>query len=252
MIHLSEEELVLYYYADAGDAASTESHLAACDSCRAVYRELQQTLALVSSLAVPERPENYSEVVWDRIRPRLRPRHRLGWPSALGSPRWAMATGMVALLIAAFLAGRYWPRQDQPVAQQQVRGDAAGRILLASAADHLERSQIILTEIVHAGGNGAVDISAEKEWARDLLESNRIYRLAAGRSGETGLAVVLDDLERTLLEIVHSPSPVAAAELGEMRQQIVSGGILFKLRVTSARMRDRQNASARELGRRTT
>jgi hypothetical protein len=252
MSHLSEEQLVLHYYAEAGDEASIESHLAGCDSCRTAYRELQQALAMLSSAPVPERPEDYGSLVWKRLQPHLGLRHRIGRRSILQVPRWAFATGMAALLVAAFLVGRYWPRPEQIVAQQAASGEIGERVLLASAADHLERSQIVLMDLTHAGGRGEIDISGEQALARELLESNRLYRQTAVRNGELGLATVLDDLERTLLEIVHSPSRMASSELNEMQKQIESEGILFKLRVTGSRMRERQNAAARELGRRST
>jgi hypothetical protein len=83
-----------------------------------------------------------------------------------------------------------------------------------------------------------------------LLESNRIYRQPATRVGEPGLASVLDDVERTLLEIAHTPASADAAELNLLQQEIATEGILFKIRITASRMRERQNAAARELARR--
>jgi hypothetical protein len=250
MNHLSEEQLVLHYYGDAEDEGPIGSHLAVCESCRIAYRELQQALAQVSTLPVPERPEDYGSLLWKRIRPHLGLRARLGWLSAFGLPRWAFATVMGTLLVAAFLVGRYWPRPEPIVVQPSVSKEVANRILLASAAEHLERSQMALAELTHLGGEGEIDISVEQAWARELLESNRIYRQAAERNGEAALAAVLDDLERILLEITHSPSRITSSDLSGMREQIDSDGILFKLRVAGSRMRDRQHAAARELARR--
>jgi len=252
MSHINEEQLVLHYYAEADDEASIESHLAACDVCRAAFRELQQTLAIVSSTPAPERPQDYGSLVWKSIQPHLEMRRSAGRFNFVKLRHWAFASGLAALLVAAFLVGRHWPRTQQLVPPQTVSGDIGARILLASAADHLERSQIVLLDLVHAKGRGEIDISEERALARELLESNRLYRQTAVRNGEMGLASVLDDLERTLLEIVHSPSSIASSDLDEMQRQIEGEGILFKLRVTASRMRERQNAAARELGRRST
>jgi hypothetical protein len=252
MSHISEDQLVLHYYAEADDEASIASHLAACDACRSVFQELQQTLAIVSSTPAPDRPQDYGRLVWKSIKPHLGVRPRAGWMNFRHLPQWAFASGMAALLVAAFLVGRYWPHPQEIVPPQAVSADIGARILLASAADHLERSQNVLLDLAHAGGQGEIDISGEQALARELLESNRLYRQTAVRNGEMGLATVLDDLERTLLEIVHRSPSIASSDLDDVRRQIESEGILFKLRVTAARMRERQNAAARELGRRST
>jgi hypothetical protein len=251
MNHLSEEQLVLHYYAESGDEASIESHLSSCDSCRNVYRELQQALALVSSAAAPERPAEYGSFVWRRVQPHLRPVRRLGW-AFLQPQRWAWTTAIAALVVAAFLMGRYWPRAEPRVEQLSVTAEVGKRILLSSAADHLERSQMVLMDLAHFREKGEVDISADQTRARELLASNRIYRQTAQREGEPALAALLDDLERTLLEIAHSPAKVNYLELSQLQKQMESDGILFKLRVTGSRMRERQNAAARELSQRST
>ena len=72
------------------------------------------------------------------------------------------------------------------------------------------------------------------------------------RAGEPGLASVLDDVERTLLEIAHSPARADAAELTMLQREIAAEGILFKIRITASRVRERQNAATRELARRVT
>jgi hypothetical protein len=124
------------------------------------------------------------------------------------------------------------------------------RVLLASVADHLERSQMILLDLSHVSGNHEIDISADQAWAQELLAENRIYRQSALKSGEVGTASVLEDLERILLEIANSPSRITSAELAEIRQRIEAQGIIFKLRVIGSSMRQKQDEAARELARR--
>ena len=109
-------------------------------------------------------------------------------------------------------------------------------ILLVAVGDHLERSQMVLVELVNAKGNGSVDITNEQHRAEDLLDENRLYRQTAAGIGETGLASVLDDLERVLLEVAHSPSRLSSQELGEIRRRIESEGILFKIRVIGSKV----------------
>jgi len=79
-------------------------------------------------------------------------------------------------------------------------------------------------------------------WARDLVETSRLYRQDAVDAGEQSVADVLDDLERSLLEIVHSPSTVGAADLEQIRRRIDAATLLFKVRVMSDELRKRDQA----------
>jgi hypothetical protein len=106
--------------------------------------------------------------------------------------------------------------------------------------EHLERSQMVLVELENTGAKGPVDISSEQERAEDLINENRLYRQAAMKSGDTAVSSVLDELERVLLEIAHSPSKVDSAELAQIRQRIEADGILFKIRVVGTNLRQRE------------
>jgi hypothetical protein len=88
------------------------------------------------------------------------------------------------------------------------------------------------------------DISTEQRWAEDLLTTSRLYRQDAEDAGEQSVASVLDDLERSLLEIVHSPSPISAADLEQIRRRIDAAALLFKVRVLSDDLRQRESAPA--------
>ncbi|HYM12980.1 MAG TPA: hypothetical protein VEU62_19735 [Bryobacterales bacterium] len=247
MQHLTEDQLVLYYYGEVGDRAARgemEEHLAACDACRASYQGLQEALAAVEAAPVPEPLEPYGALVWQRLEPQLPKRGGSRWSGIFEWRRWAAAGAMAALVTAAFLAGRFWPRPPGPRggAQQAAANasDVHERILLVAVGDHLERSQMVLIELANARGTGPVDISAEQQRAEDLLDSNRLYRQTAASAGEAGMASVLDDLERVLLEIAHSPSQISAQELDELRRRIESQGILFKVRVIGSNVRARE------------
>ena len=52
-------------------------------------------------------------------------------------------------------------------------------------------------------------IWAEQLWANDLLHASRLYRHDAIDAGEPSIAATLDDLERSLIEIVNSPPATA-------------------------------------------
>jgi hypothetical protein len=144
---------------------------------------------------------------------------------------------MAALVIVAFVAGRYSPsiERTNTATQPEVRE----RVLVVAVGNHLERSQIVLVELKNLPDSRKVDISDAQAFAADLLSSNRLYRQTAVTAGERGIAGILEDLERVLLEVVHSPSTVSSAELDDIRQQIESQGLLFKMRVFGSNLSER-------------
>ncbi len=225
MNHLNEEQLVLHYYGE--ESANVDEHLSVCESCREAYQVLQRVLNSVDSLPVPERGADYEAHVWQLIEQRLE--RKRSWGIRWWKPL-VVAVAMAALIIGAFVAGRRGQKPPQVVA---VDGQARERVLLVAVGDHLERSQMILVELTNAGApkNGHLDITYEQHAAEELLESNRLYRQTAANSGDAATAALLDDLERVLLEIAHSPSAVSEKQLDELRKQIEDRGILFKVKV---------------------
>ena len=56
MNHISEDQLVLFYYGESAEAVAIENHLSGCESCRSELRSLQLVLNTLDSASVPERP----------------------------------------------------------------------------------------------------------------------------------------------------------------------------------------------------
>jgi plasmid stabilization system protein ParE len=95
---------------------------------------------------------------------------------------------------------------------------------------------MLLVEVAHA--DSPQDLSGERQRALDLVAANRLYRQTAERVGDTGTVAVLDQLERVLLELAHQPESATPADLRELRRQIESGGLLFKVRVVQLNVKD--------------
>jgi hypothetical protein len=267
--HYSEEDLILHFYGERGRWTTRaghrrrrreiEQHVDTCQDCSALYQSLAATLHLLDTPATPDRGDQYGLEVWQRIRARLPEPEESRWTVSMAGLRWGLwerrgvAGGIAMLIVAAFLAGRLWPQAGgsapAPAAAPAVASakpadtegnDGRQRILLTSVAEHLDRSERILTDIMNAPDGG--DISAEQGWARDLVSASRLYRQDAVDAGEQSVAGVLDELERNLLEIVHSPSRVTAADLNELRQRIDAAALLFKVRVLGDELRQREAA----------
>jgi hypothetical protein len=238
MKHYDEEDLTLYFYGEGPNLAAIEAHVAACPSCAARYRDIGATLALLTAPEPPERGDQYGLEVWQRIRHTLRDRRARFFGSW-----WIAAAAAAAVIVVAFGAGERWQQSvDAPrVAASPVSQDTARRILLTSVADHLDRSERLLTDILNRSDTAT--IADTHVWADDLLTTNRLYRRDAVRAGEQSVADVLDDLERALMEIVHSPSTVTDDDLDQMRHRIDAASLLFKVRVLGDELRRHNQTS---------
>jgi hypothetical protein len=242
MNHPTEEQLILHYYGEEGDALGVEQHLDACEACRDLYASVQRVLNVVDSLPVPARGAEYGAQVWQRLESRLPVRRR--W-FAFDLPwRWASAAAAVAVLLAtAFLAGRFYP-QPRPAQFATADPQDGDRVLLVAVSDYLERSQMMLVELSNTDPRSPIDISPEKQRAADLISESRLYRQTAAHEGQDAVAGVLDDLESVLLEISHSPSQMTPGSLEQLRERLRAEGILFKIRVLGSNVRDREQPPA--------
>lgn len=241
MTHLTEEQFVLYYYGEGDESLSVREHLDACEVCRAEYANLQRVLNVVDSAPVPERSSDYGAQVWHRLQPSIGGKRRFMFPLLWPMRHWVAVAGMAALVVAAFLVGRYYPN---PRTGTATAGQVRERILLVAVGDHLDRSQMVLVELLNARPGEALDISTERERAGDLVAANRLYRQTAARTGDASVAGVLDDLEPVLLEIARGPAHLSPEEVEKLRQRLESDGILFKVRVAGSSVRHREERAA--------
>jgi hypothetical protein len=251
MKHPNEEELIAYHDGDVFQRQAIDSHVAGCAECRAELERIDAVLAALNTMTVPDPGDDYGRQVWRQIAPRLRDRKAHWWDFFLVAPnaanwleprRWAAVGAIAGLVIVAFLAGRFTKRGGpEPIATDasQVRE----RVLILAVGEHLGRAEMILVELANAQPKNAsqkqVNISAEQRRAENLLEENRLYRQTALKEGDTALANVLDELERVLLDVAHSPQEVTPAQLKGIRQRIEARGILFKVRVVGSELQRR-------------
>jgi hypothetical protein len=278
MTHPSDQQLndFLERELSPADYVEVSRHVDACPGCALVVAELQQIMRAAASLEPMTPPAH----VWGQIESRLgataaatpggqsaedegqraegRGQRAEGrgwapWRTQWG-PAWALATA--ALVIVAFLTGRLVEHRARPAVSAAAGGARAAqtvdtaaaatvreRVLLVAVGDHLERSQMVLVELANAHTRDALDISAERQSADELLASNRLYRQTAAQLGENRVADLLDDLERVLVEVANGPSEVSMQELAAIQQRIEAQGILFKVKIIGSDIRERGNSA---------
>jgi hypothetical protein len=239
MKHLSEEQVVLHCYGDAGNAEEVRRHLEECLACRDEYEHVQRLLRQIEPPEVPEPPAVFEDKTWLNLRGRLPTKRGGVWQWLVAPPKWAIAGVIAVLLVAAFLIGRYGPAQKVPSAPPNAGSANAERVVLVAVGDHLERSQMLLVEIMDTDAKDTVGLSREQKQARDLLDANHLYRVSAQRTGDPQIERLLDELGRVLTEIANGPSELSQADLQQIRSRIQSEGLLFKVRVVGSEVNSR-------------
>ncbi len=239
MTHLNEEELIEQYYGEGTSEAV--AHLKSCRECSGRYGKVKESLDAIVPIAVPQRSADYAERVWETLRPQLIPYAKKtagwnwrGWRAAL------IMTGCAVVLAAVFLGGRYWERVTTKTSIAAGNPQAGQRVVLVVLTDHLDRTERLLVELEHAGANDSTDQTQLQSEARELLASNRLYRVTASNSGDPEVARALDRLEGVLAEIANEPK-LSGANIERVRKDMNTKGILFEIRVLRARSSDQES-----------
>ena len=241
--HLTEDELILHYYgeSDRGEASRIVTHLGSCAECQLAEQQLRRVMTLVDTASPVEAPAGFERDAWARLEPAL-DGNRNSWRSFFWFPQWALAGGVAALVLAAFVAGRFSGGATTVTAptETMVAGDVAPDAVLRTAVgDHLDRTQMMLVELDNAETDYPGVLASEQGRAADLVAANRLIRQSASQSGDAATADVLDDLERVLMEIANAPANASSNDLTDLQSRIAAQDLLFRLRVIASEMRHR-------------
>jgi hypothetical protein len=251
MAHVTEDDLILHYYGElaAAEQQRAAAHLADCAACRQEFTRLQRVLGVLDESSVaPDVPDAFEAAVWARLAPTLRGERRHRFSRLVLAPApLALAAAVLVLVGAAFFAGRVSsPARNVPAPAGAAAEQVRERVLLVALGEHLDQSQMILIELVSAGAGGGIDVSRERARAEHLLAANRLYRQTAATTGDTAMGDLLEELERVLVEFAAGPERLSSQDLEAVRRQIEGQGLLFKVRVVSSEVRERQKADIRQ------
>src|SRR5262249_4592155 len=111
MKHLTQEQIVLHCYGDASDGEGINQHLQECSQCRAEFSKVKAMLAEIPPTVVPEPPAYLEQKLWLNLRDKLQAEKPSRWHGLFARSRWMLGGAVAALVVAAFLAGRFWPNK---------------------------------------------------------------------------------------------------------------------------------------------
>jgi hypothetical protein len=245
---ITDDDLVLYRYRDGLDAARIEeiaAELAESSALRERYAAIERAIAHFDSQDIEPDPDLGSRL-WRRLAPQLeeagvvvassqgmldRLRAWLVPPQA----RFALAVAATVLVAigVGFIVGRESVTAPPPVASNEVEA-AAARVLEAYVAANLRATEGVLLTASNSGDASLLE--GNRELAQSLVESNRLYALAAARAGNTQLATFLRQLEPVLLSLANQPGTATLQSSEDLRHFLDSTDLLFQVRTIEARL----------------
>jgi hypothetical protein len=246
---ITDDDLVLYRYRDGLDAARIEqiaAALAESPALRERYAAIERAIAHFAPQEIEADPELGARL-WRKLSPQLeesgvvtasspglleRLRAWLAPPQA----RFAFALAATVLIAVGvgFIVGRQTVTPPAQVASTKEVEAAAARVLEAYVAANLRATEGVLLTASNSGDASLQE--GNRELAQSLVESNRLYAVAAARAGNTQLATFLRQLEPVLLSLANQPGTATIQSSEDLRQFLDSTDLLFQVRTIEARL----------------
>lgn len=236
---VSDEDLVLFHYRDQLSRErmqEIEDALFYDAGLRLRLAALRETLSAAGDAwPQPEADAGLEARVWERLAPAL-PKRRtqqepswLDWRSWFTFPRNSRIA-FASIVLAAVGIGYLLGRPAAPPRDALLAEDASRRVLAAYLAAHLENTERALM----VASNSPADGAAASELAESLLDTNRLYALAAERAGKPALGQFLRELEPVLIELANEDGAIEPALGDEIRRR----DLTFKTRAAAALARN--------------
>lgn len=256
---ITDDDLVLYHYRDGLDAeriAQITAALATSPTLRDRYAGIERAVAHFDQDEIAP-DSGFNARLWQQLEPQLEKegvitspsstrkhtsvprgnildRLRAAWPTPTRLwPAFAATTVLAVAIGTGFIVGRQSVTVSPPIASTEVDA-AATRVLDAYVAANLRATERVL--LTASNSDDASLLEGNRELAQSLVESNRLYALAAARSGNTRLATFLRQLEPVLISLANQPGSAAVQSSEDLRQFLDTTDLLFQVRATEARL----------------
>lgn len=246
---ITDDDLVLYRYRDGLDAARIEqisAALAESPALRERYAAIEHAIAHFDSQEIEPDPGLGSRL-WRRLAPQLEEDGVIASSSRgmldrlrawLAPPQARVAFALAATVLVAIGVGFVVGRQTVTAPPAQVASNeveaAAARVLGAYVAANLRATEGVLLTASNSGDASLLE--GNRELAQSLVESNRLYALAAARAGNAQLAAFLRQLEPVLLSLANQPGTATIQSSEDLRHFLDSTDLLFQVRTIEARL----------------
>jgi len=238
----------LYGKLSSQDKEAFEAHLGVCDDCSGEFREMEETLRVMTLHKREEPTEQEWSGYWDRLSQKLEregKKQRAGIfrliPESMripSAPAWIYGAAAVLLIAIGFILGRVYfaaPHEgSQNLAKEQgaqemhaVSEDSVSRLAYA----YLQRSKNLLIGVINSDGSPgtALDYSQEQKVSRDLLEKGHVLEVALGENDQQHLLRLIKDLEVILLQLANTEIRPGVPVVELVKNGVDQKSILLKI-----------------------
>ena len=144
-MHLTDDDLILHYYGEAGAAGegasenAVDAHLEACGDCRGAFEALRRVMEAIDAAPLPEPGPAFERTVWARLQPSLAAPSVPGWRAWFTPRSLAFAGGLAAVILAVIV----WQfdlnfTRTAPADGVVAEADAhRKKVLLTAVSDHI-------------------------------------------------------------------------------------------------------------------
>ena len=249
---INDNELILFHYRDGLGALRLVEIEAAMDGSVTLRDRYQRLCALLGDVdtVAPEPSPHFERTLWARLDQRISdgasPSARVHrrwfdrlreWFASDNAPRLAWAGGLATILMVALGVGFLAGRSSAPMPITAIHDGAptmASRMLDSYVAGHLRATEGLLLTAVN--DDGGTLLNGNRALAENLVESNRLYAVAAAHAGNTRLADFLRQLEPVLIEMANQPNAATVENREGLRNFLRDTDLLFQVRATESRI----------------
>ena len=234
-------------------------HLNECSSCALMMEEMQRTLEMTRDASDAPLPDAYWVGFQQKLDARIATQHkpiRMGrWIAHLHrvldsagrpSPALAYRGGIAVLLIAiGVLIGRYGfsgASSTTPVAVE-VESESLSMQMAALTESYLNRSSILLLGLVNHDvehdGTLALSFDRKQEVAGVLVQEAALLKASLHQSKETQLVMLIEELEKILLQIANLELQEDMPGIEMIQQGIEGQALLLKINLETMKLMDK-------------
>lgn len=241
----NEQELLMLYLMDELDpreAEELEQRMKNDKKLREEHRLLERSLQMMKDEVPADPGPQYWRTFYSRLQPRLKngnvfkrvfewlaPRHGLQFAGVL------VTLAVIFIVTGLFIYQYIAPNGPRPsIINTTVKIKPVRGFLENVAYDHLERSRLLLQEMVNISsdeGDLQERLMETRMRGERLLSDNRTYRQAAIQQNDSKLESLLDDLETVLLDIANLEPDDADYELPSLKRRILKKNLLIKIEI---------------------
>jgi len=245
----------LYDELTADEKKEFDGHIAACPTCAAEFKQLQETLDIMDRRKRDEPDEAYWSGYWQQLSTKLgepvKPRAKVFklFPESIRVPAWAYGVAaMLLVFFGVYLGRNYFTPHDivsTPAPGTQPLTAAAPDTLNDQALAYLERSRNLLIGLVNQDpdSRSSVALVRQQQVSRQLIDQAGFLKVALNKPDQQLMRQLILDLEIILLQLANVEVKPGVPAIELVKKGVGQKSILLKINLEEMRASVKRSTS---------